>query len=237
MSDDVKKGTVHLVHCFGELEEKLRELYSLDAEGLTEDIAERRRLHGGVLIVADFLKKTNLDEKIWGSFGNLAFGLSELDKGHTTSVLTPAKRGGGRLVDRSDVYMVRANVVQGLECLIHAGQEEKEAAQYIARNYPIFKRLLVGRKPMKKISGLKDDYLANPILSWRKSFLDGTVKEDGVQRAFTDSHPSSWIVSGSSAPRVARHTPAHCWTQRHSGRRRWLFPAQSANGVKSRRTN
>jgi hypothetical protein len=192
-NDDVTmKGIVHLVNCFGELERKLREDFSLAPEGLTEDMAERLRLQSGLLIIANFLKKTNLDEDIWMRFSSLAFDLSELDKGRCTPVLTRAEVSGGRLVDRFDVYMVRAIVVEGLECLTRAGMEELDAARYIALNYPIFKRLLVGRKARKKTNDptRRADYLAWPIMSWRKSFLDGTVKEVDAQRVFTDGHPA-----------------------------------------------
>jgi hypothetical protein len=181
-----------LVQHFLEMVEKLERCRrAVPPQGMAPHLVKRRRHIANQIAIASFLKATGCNE-LAIPFGELAAVLSELDKGRLDRVLEQAKAGSGRSVDRFDIYLVRATVVEALECLIRAGQEEKEAARYIAHNFPIFKRLLVGRKPRKRVTDpvRKLDYLAMPIIAWHKSFLGGTVKDLAAQQAFTGNHPA-----------------------------------------------
>ena len=104
--------------------------------------------------------------------------------GTVAKSVRPAKVGG-RGPDGVKVWFLRGDVAIGLECILKSQKMKKrEAAEYVAKNYPIFDRLK--RK--------HDASLPTSILSWRDRINAGKVPE-GInmpdQGRFFQQHHSS----------------------------------------------
>jgi len=78
-----------------------------------------------------------IDEEIAHKFIELASGMKE----GSLPFLHPPK-ANGRTYDSQVIWNYRCYVVIGLECIVRSGKMKlREAARYIAKEYPVFKRL------------------------------------------------------------------------------------------------
>lgn len=152
--------------------------------GNDETIALQDRYVGALDHVAEFLNRVGIHEDIAGKFEELAHAMWALRYGTVAKSVRPAKVGG-RGPDGVKVWFLRGDVAIGLECILKSQKMKKrEAAEYVAKNYPIFDRLK--RK--------HDASLPTSILSWRDRINAGKVPE-GInmpdQGRFFQQHRSS----------------------------------------------
>jgi hypothetical protein len=133
--------------------------------------------------VAEFFDRAGIDEGIAGKFAELAHAIWGLRYGTVAKSVRPAKVGG-QGPDGVTVWCLRADVVIGLECILKSQKKKKrDAAEYIAKKYPIFDRLK--RKPGAS--------LTTSILSWRDRINAGKAPESVAlpdQHSFFQQHCS-----------------------------------------------
>jgi hypothetical protein len=110
--------------------------------------------------VANFLEKSDVKNEIVRKFFELA---TFIDEGSLPFLRPPKARG--RTADSLTLWIPRAYVVVGLECILSSGKMKKkvEAAKYIAKKYPVFNTL-------KRHSSHS---LAKSIISWRRYYNKG----------------------------------------------------------------
>jgi hypothetical protein len=110
-------------------------------------------------IVPNFMRRAGVGDDIAQRFVELGDAIRGRRFGITAAPVRAAKAGGGGL-DGLTVWMLRADVVRGLECFLRAKafKTQKDAAKNVAERHPTeFGRL-------KHNDG---DNLASAILSWR----------------------------------------------------------------------
>jgi hypothetical protein len=115
--------------------------------------------------IADFFER--FDDDIAYRFIVLAAALRDLHGRALTDLLRPGTIGG-RGPDGRLVWNRRLEVVTGLELILRSRDMKiREAAEHIAKNYPVFNQL-------KRDPG---DDLAWSIRSWRRGINEGKVPE------------------------------------------------------------
>jgi hypothetical protein len=115
--------------------------------------------------LTEFFDRVGMDEHISRKFTELAHAIWGLRNGTVARCVRPAKVGG-QGPDGATAWLLRADVVIGLECILRSRKMKKqEAAEYIAKEYAIFNRL-------KRGPGAS---LATSILSWRDRINSGKV--------------------------------------------------------------
>src|SRR6266446_10526014 len=125
------------------LRRKLRKAFRKD--GNDETITLQDRYVDALDHVAEFLGRAGIDEDIAGKFEELAHAIWALRYGTVAKSVRPAKVGG-QGPDGVKVWLLRADVAIGMECILKSQKKKKrDAAEYIAKKYPIFDRLK--RKP------------------------------------------------------------------------------------------
>jgi hypothetical protein len=171
------------MHDLNMLLRKLRKAFRLSHHDKT--IALQDRYAAALCHVADFLEPA--DEKIANQFLVLASEIEELRYGIVTRALRPAKVGG-RGPDGVGTWIFRVDVVIGLECILKSQKMKKrDAANYIAKKYPVFDQ--IKRNP--------DALLASSILSWRDRIKAGKVSEGLASlRSFFRQHNSDDLAPG-----------------------------------------
>jgi hypothetical protein len=129
--------------------------------------------------IAKFLRRSGVGNDVAERFDELAAAIDGLQRGIITDPVRPAAIGG-RAPDGLTKSLLRGDVVLGLRCLEKSARMKtlKDAANYIAKNYPEFNRL-------KRNS---DDDLAGAILSWRASIRDGRTPELEEMRGVDDKY-------------------------------------------------
>jgi len=109
--------------------------------------------------VANFLEKSDVKNEIVRKFFELGTFIEE----GSLPFLRPPK-ASGRTYDSLTLWIPRAYVVVGLECILRSGKMKlQDAARYIAKEYPVFNRLK--RNP--------SHCLAKSIISWRRYYNEG----------------------------------------------------------------
>jgi hypothetical protein len=112
--------------------------------------------------VANFLEKSDVKNEIVRKFFELA---TYIDEGRLPFLRPP--KASGRTYDSLTLWIPRAYVVVGLECILRSRKMKKqEAAKYIAKKYPVFNTL----KSLKRNSSHS---LAKSIISWRRYYNEG----------------------------------------------------------------
>jgi hypothetical protein len=90
--------------------------------------------------VAEFLKRSGVEDAIARKFVELADAIGGLRNGVVTDPVRPAI-AGGRGPDVHTTWALRADVCIALECFVRAGRGRDKAAEEIAKEYPVFERL------------------------------------------------------------------------------------------------
>jgi hypothetical protein len=147
------------------LTNKLRDAFEAEAEHAN---AMQDRYVVALTAIANFLKRSGVDEDIAQKFAELAAAVYDLRLGAVADFLRPAVVGG-RGPDGLAVWTCRKYVVIGLECILRSGKMKKQkAVEHIVEKYPIFDRLK--RNP--------DASLPTSILKWRQTLLKGRKGDD-----------------------------------------------------------
>jgi hypothetical protein len=121
----------------------------------------------GLREVAKFLERIEADDDLVEQVAGLSSAIFDLSSGIVHPILQP-KKLKTRKADNTDVWQSRILVVGALGCLMLSGMGKKsEAAKYIAKKFPKLSRLCR--------TGAK---LETSILSWEKSLLEKTIKND-----------------------------------------------------------
>jgi hypothetical protein len=142
------------------LTNKLRDIFEANAEHAN---AMQKRFVDALMAIANFLKRSGVEEDIAHKLAELAAAVSDLRWGTVADFLRPAVVGG-RGPDGRAVWTCRTYVVIGFECILRSQKMKKqEAADYIEGKYPIFNRLV--RNPGAS--------LPKSIQSWRRNIISG----------------------------------------------------------------
>jgi hypothetical protein len=144
---------------------------------LSESSSEQRiRYCVALQRIASFFEHALRQPFIAHNLTTLANALLQLNEGVVTQLLArPAI--SNRPKEADEIWISRARVVLGLECLVQGGQTRKKAAEFIARKYPDLKGLQQG--------GTKaNTSLAKNILSWDTRFRDESLRDGGAIDAF-----------------------------------------------------
>jgi hypothetical protein len=143
-----------------ELEKKLFLAFKAESN---DPQAMQLRYTAALTGVANFLDRSGIDTNIANKFVELA---AWIDEGNVPFL--PPKKASGHPYDSQATWMNRALVVVGLELIARSGKmKKKDAAQYIAKKYPVFDRLKRRRSHS----------LAGAILSWQRHFAEGQGHE------------------------------------------------------------
>jgi hypothetical protein len=139
------------------LERKLSNAFKTESN---DPDAMQLRFSVALTAVANFLTGgAGIDEEIAHKFIELASAMKE----GSLPFLHPPK-ANGRTYDSQALWAPRACVVIGLQCILRSEKMKlREAARYIAKEYPIFDRLK--RNPTAS--------LQKSIISWRRYFDEG----------------------------------------------------------------
>jgi hypothetical protein len=109
--------------------------------------------------VAKFMRDAGVGDDIAQRFEELATAILGLRRGIVTDPVRAAEIGG-RSSDGLTAWLLRADIVLGLECLIRSQKFNtlKKAAQHVAKRFP---------KEFDRLKRNPGDDLASSILSWR----------------------------------------------------------------------
>src|SRR5262245_61692581 len=143
------------------LERKLSNAFKTESN---DPDAMRLRFSVALTAFANFLTGgAGIDEEIAHKFIELASAI----KGGSIPFLRSPK-ASGRTYDSEVIWNYRCDVVIGLGCIVRSGKMKlREAARYIAKEYPVFNRLK--RNPSHS--------LATSIIAWRRYFDEGSGYE------------------------------------------------------------
>jgi hypothetical protein len=145
------------------LRRKLRKTFPKD--NYDDTLTVQHRYVEGLDHLTEFFNRVGMDEHISGKFNELAHAIWGLRNGTVATCVRPAKVGG-QGPDGATAWLLRADVVIGLECILRSRKMKKqEAAEYIAKEYAIFNRLKRGPSAS----------LPTSILSWRDRINSGKV--------------------------------------------------------------
>ena len=121
-----------------ELDRLTSELHQLFRDAGPQDSEEIGRTRGRWVValkcVATFFKRVGTGDDVSEQFATLAARIHDLNNGIQHPIWVPAKTGGRR-PDSTEVWNGRLTFAVALECLINSGMKEKDAANYLARQY------------------------------------------------------------------------------------------------------
>ncbi len=166
-----------------------RFFYSPDADNLPPEVAARQRYALALDALARFLKAHGGDD-VARELVKLVGYLVDLDNG-TTAPTLQAKKLNNRSGDQHNVWMLRMQAVLALECLIAAGDSEKDAINHIAREYPALKRIRI-----------------SSIGSWRKKYKFFEISDANSQDIYAELRSKIAGLRAQRAPddlKVAAH--------------------------------
>ena len=157
------RGEPTLEADFEKLKQDLQKVFygSPTKPGGDRVLALQARYTLALAILAKFLERYGCKD-VADRFTEL--GAALIEQRWTTADGIRRAKAGGDPPDGLALWSRRAMVVEGLECILKSGKMTlKNAAKYIANNYPVFDRLK--RHP--------DRSLSTSIISWRRAIREG----------------------------------------------------------------
>jgi hypothetical protein len=177
---------------------------------------EQRRRQNMLASLAIFCDRWKLGNDVAEIFGGIATAFHDVQKGRNPQIFSRKKiPGGGRLPDTTEIWMVRAIAVCGLECLISGNLVDDMAAQRAGVKFPELKCLRT-RTDKHRTKGpsrnrtkpRKGGDVAALLLSWRKILRKNgePLKNDTVQSSFDRAiaEVEQWLATSAAADRIER---------------------------------